>query len=411
MKKLKNKVFWLIFSILTVFLISILAIFNYQDYQREEKSIKANLTMVGNEHIKGEQRPPVNDENTSEDHNFNNSQPKIFMDNNVYTVILNDSGKIIDVTNHSSNDIEDEKIEEIAQSIIDKNNCKNKIGNLYFDDYEYWFKSDKTLTIIDNSKVKDKLLDNLRISILIFIVLEIIILYIALQLTSWIIKPVIDTFSKQKQFIADASHELKTPLAVIMASAEALENEPAEKKWLENIKDESARMSNIVTELLEMARLENAPKEQYAIENLSKIVEKSSLTQEGLMYEKNISLKCNIAEDIKLNCNSEKIKQLMSILLDNAIKHSNKNSEIEVILKKEKNNIVLEVKNQGEAIPKEEQEKIFERFYRADESRNRAENRYGLGLAIAKSIAENHNAKISAMSQDGVTTFKVNFKV
>ena len=104
------------------------------------------------------------------------------------------------------------------------------------------------------------------------------------------------------------------------------------------------------------------------------------------------------------------MKQLMAILLDNAIKHSSKDGEIVVLLKKEKSDIMLVVKNKGEGIPKGSEEKIFERFYRADESRNRDENRYGLGLAIAKSIVTNHGGKISAHSENGYTTFQVIFK-
>lgn len=104
------------------------------------------------------------------------------------------------------------------------------------------------------------------------------------------------------------------------------------------------------------------------------------------------------------------IKQLIEILLDNAIKHAEKGSIINVNLLEESNNITILVKNKGEEIPKGEEEKIFERFYRIDKSRNRNDNRYGLGLAIAKNIVTNHNGKISAFSKDGITTFKILFK-
>ena len=127
------------------------------------------------------------------------------------------------------------------------------------------------------------------------------------------------------------------------------------------------------------------------------------------MFEKGITLVDDIDGGIELNMNQYKIIQLVSILLDNAIKHSEKDGEIKVSLKKDKD-IVLKVVNKGEGIPKGEEEKIFERFYRADESRNRNENRYGLGLAIAKNICINHNAEITAKSGDGYTTFKVVFK-
>ena len=111
---------------------------------------------------------------------------------------------------------------------------------------------------------KNRLQSLLRMSIIIFIILEMIIIIISTKITSWIIKPVIETFNKQKQFITDASHELKTPVAVIMANAEALENEPEETKWLENIKSESERMNELISNLLDLAKLENgAQKEEY----------------------------------------------------------------------------------------------------------------------------------------------------
>lgn len=429
MNKLKNKVFCVIFTILSIFLISILIIFNYQDYASESKSIEDNLIRM-NGNAQGDPKQdhsiePMGEmknstQETTDNNNSTNNEnqtdtslpePKIIMDNIVYTIILNENNEIQTIINHSQNDVEEEQIKEIAESIINDSNKKEKsIGNLYFDEYSYSF-NNNTLTIIDNSKAKAKLTATLNTSLLIFVLLELVILLIANYLTKWIIKPVIESFDKQKQFVADASHELKTPLAVIIANAETLEKEPEEKKWLNNIKSEADRMNNLVSDLLDMAKLESGAREQYNEEDLSKVVERTILTFESLIYEKNIKLDYQIQEGINLYCNANQIKQLVVILIDNAIKHSlNENGEIIVTLKKEKN-VILEVKNKGKEIPKEEQEKIFERFYRIDESRNRNENRYGLGLAIAKNIVENHNGKISANSMNGYTTFKVIFKI
>ena len=410
MKKLRNKVFWVIFAILTIFLLSILFIFNYQDYQKEEKNIQNNLMVMGEErgNRRLEDKPELDIEN---EQRINIGASKIYMDYTVYTIILNQNNEILDIVNHSPNEVDKEKIEEIAKKILNSDNKENvKIGNLYTEQYSYAFKMNNTLTIIDNSAIKDRLSENLKNSIIIALLLEIIIIYVAVKLTSWIIKPVINAFDKQKQFVQDASHELKTPLAVIIASAEALKNEPNESKWLDNIKSESERMNNLISTLLDMAKSENDTNVLYKTENLSKIVEKSILTFESLMYEKNIKLEYKIEDDINFMCNSDQIKQVIGILVDNAIKHSVDHGEINVNLKKEKSNIILEVQNKGKEIPKEEQEKIFERFYRGDESRNRNENRYGLGLAIAKNIVENHKGTIGVISNNGYTTFKIILK-
>jgi signal transduction histidine kinase len=321
---------------------------------------------------------------------------------------LNDDNSISEIVNHSSDDKTEEEIEEIANDILAQCN-ESKVGNLYTCKYSYSI-SNCTLVIIDNANTNSALLKTLLISFALLILLELLILLISTKLTNWIIKPVQESFEKQKQFIADASHELKTPLAVIMASSDALESNPSETKWLSNIKSESDRMNKLISDLLDLAKSEAVDdKSEFAPGNLSKTVEMSVLTFEGMMFEKGITLDYDIDENIELNMNAYKIKQLLSILLDNAIKHCDKNGKITVSLKKDKD-IILNVSNTGEGIPKGEEEKIFERFYRADEARNRNENRYGLGLAIAKNIATSHNANITASSENGITTFKTVFK-
>ena len=406
MKKLKNKVFIVIYIILTLFLLSILMISNYQTYQQKANDVKSNLMRMDNEKNKKFDRKP--DDMIDIDVSNEKGQRPIFMDTIVYAVTLDENMNITDVVNHTTNSVTDDEIKDIAENIIKNKTTNIKIGNLYIEKYSYSFNKDNTsLIIIDNTQTNAMLLKTLETSILIFIVLEVVIIFISVKLTSWIIKPVIETFNKQKQFIEDASHELKTPLSVIMACSEALENESEEKKWLSNIKSESERMNKLISNLLDMAKSENQNNEQFAIEEL---IEKSVLTFESLIYEKNINLEYDIEENINTKCDGDQIKQLVGILIDNAIKHSLTKGEIKVKLKKEKENIVLTVTNKGEEIAKEDREKIFERFYRTDKSRNRNENRYGLGLAIAKNIVTNHNGEISVNSENGYTTFKVIIK-
>lgn len=411
MKKLKNKIFWVIWGILTIFLLSILFIFNYQDYKNEKTNIETNLMRM--EENKNDKFKP--DELKNIDEKEMGEEQKaflVFMDVVAYTIIYNDQNEVIDILNHTQKDISDDEIKDIAKKILDNPSKENmKIGNLYFEKFSYSFKGHNSLTIIDNMSVKTKLINLIKTSIIIFVLLEIVIILISLRITNWIIKPVIESFNKQKQFITDASHELKTPLAVIMANAEALEREPDEEKWLYNIKTESERMNELITELLNLAKLENEAKSEiYDVEDLSKIIEKSLLTFESLIYENKIKLEYNIEKEIKTKCNVNQMKQLVAILVDNAIKHSQKDGEIKIELEKVKNDIILKVSNKGKEIPKEERERIFERFYRADESRTRSENRYGLGLAIAKNIVNNHNGKISVQCVNGYTTFIVKMK-
>ncbi len=222
-----------------------------------------------------------------------------------------------------------------------------------------------------------------------------------------IVKPVEETMEKQKQFISDASHELKTPLAVIEANIDVIEEQAGKSKWLTYIQSELTSMDKLINNLLCLARTDNAKeikvKETF---NLSEEVNLASSMFESMAYEKKKNIEYNIQEDIKFNGNKEDIKQVLSVLIDNAIMHTKDNGKIIIELTKDKN-IVLQVKNEGEPIPKEEREKIFERFYRVDKARNRKEKRYGLGLSIAKSIVEQYNGKIEADWQDGFTIFKI----
>ena len=221
------------------------------------------------------------------------------------------------------------------------------------------------------------------------------------------VKPVEETMEKQKQFISDASHELKTPLAVIEANVDVIEAQTGKSKWLTYIQSEISSMDKLINNLLFLAKTDDVNKAQQTENfNLSEEVNLVSSMFESMSYEKKISMQYNIQEGIKFNGNKEDIKQILSVLIDNAIMHTKEQGKLIVELQKEKN-VILQVKNEGDPIPEEEREKIFERFYRVDKARNRKEKRYGLGLSIAKSIVEQYKGKIEVNCKDGFTTFKV----
>ena len=415
MNKLKNKVFNIIFIILTISVLSFIFLFNIQKYIELKSNVKNSLNMVTNKNNKEEiipdMKPDIKPDEDIEMNKDSNIDKNIkFMDSTIYTVLINDDNSIKEVINHSNNNISDTKINSIAKNILDKDNIKEiYIGNLYFNNYSYKYVSGDSLTILDNTKIRSSLILSLEISIIIFVVLELIIYFITKLLTKYITEPVNNTFKKQKEFIEDASHELKTPLSVIIASTEALENDYNEK-WINNIKYESERMNNLIINMLELAKSEHEETFSKANNNLSKIVELSILSMEVKAYEDNVKIKYDIEKNISMLLDEVSIKELLSILIDNAIKHSYKNSTININLKSNANNIVLLVKNKGDNISSEDKDKIFERFYRVDKSRNRNNNRYGLGLAIAKNIVLNHNGEISVESDNHITTFKVVFK-
>lgn len=391
MNNLGQKIFHLLIIILTTFLSSIFIAFNLSIYNKEYNDLKEKFMIINSTIQK-------------------NSYNPIFMENEVYVVIFNRTGNIDKIINYSSNDLTDSEIKELVINNVNKINSK-KIESLYTSDYVFMETKEGNLIMVNNTSTKSYLLKELFKSILVFITLETIQVIISLNITKRIVKPVNEAFIRQKQFIYDASHELKTPIAIISASAEMLEKNPKEKKWLENIKTENNRMNKLVISLLDLSKSENIKEnEVYTNVNLSKVIKNKALTFESLIYENSLELDVDVVNDIMFNCNEDRIKELLSILMDNAIKHSLPNSQITVKLSKEKNNIYLSVKNKGKEIPVSEREKIFERFYRLDKSRNRDSNRYGIGLSIAKNIVINHNGTINVNCKDGYTTFIVNFK-
>ena len=236
----------------------------------------------------------------------------------------------------------------------------------------------------------------------------IIIYLVSKKISEVIVKPINETLEKQKQFISDASHELKTPLAVIEANADVLENEIGNNKWLTYIQSETESMDKLINELLLLAKIENVDSIKYYEKiNLSEYIETITSMFESIAYEKKIKIITKVQNDIILKCNKQDIEHIVSTLLDNAIKHSVIEKDVEVELFQEKNNNIINIKNCGEPIPKDQQDKIFERFYRVDKARNREEKRYGLGLAIAKSTVIKYNGKIDVECKEGITCFKV----
>ena len=218
------------------------------------------------------------------------------------------------------------------------------------------------------------------------------------------IKPVRDAFEKQKQFIADASHELKTPLAVIGTNVDVLlsnstDTIESQSKWLQYIKSASARMAKLTNDLLYLTQVDYSDRKMiFSNFDVSKTVQNAILTMEAIIYEQDLSLQYDIEPGLITSGNSEEIKEVIMILLDNALKYTNTKGSIDISLKRRNNEIVLVVANTGEGIPEDQLDSIFDRFYRIDKSRSRSSGGYGLGLAIAKTIIEQHKGSIYAKS-------------
>lgn len=313
-------------------------------------------------------------------------------------------------------EVDSDDLKESVVQILESEDRSNKIE---IDGTKYSYKKDNTrmgtkIVLLDRTYLQNTVLQLLRSFLLVGSVSLIVLLFISFYLTNKALKPIKESFEKQKQFIADASHELKTPLTIIKTNASLVLSNPEDSvrhqsKWINYISSQADRMSELVNEMLSLAKLDvEENKLELQSINMSKIVQSMMLGFDAIIYENGIELEENISKDIFINGDTEGIKKLFSILMDNAIKHSNKTGKITVDLFKDKNKVKLMVKNTGEGIEAEHLEKIFERFYRVDTSRVRETGGYGLGLSIAKSITTQHKGKIYANSNVGEdTTFIV----
>ena len=391
--KLRKKIFWIIQISLSIIILGIIILYSTSSY----KNTITSATMFMNRiEVKEEKREKPSDMKSP----ITNFNPFLANIEGVYRIEVKDNEII-----RESNDVTDE-VRNYAIQISNKNEEEGYIGN-YIYRIRKLGNAGKEITLMENEEAIKRLQTTVVSAIVIGVLGIIIISIIAKKIAKTIVRPVEESFEKQKQFVSDASHELKTPLAVIEANSDVLQDKIGEDKWLNYIKNEVQSMNKLVNDLLSLAKMESTKDVNYQKIDLSKEVQMSVAVFESMIYEKEIKLETNIKEGINYECDKEDIKHIISIILDNAIKHTKKDNKIIVNVDKEKNDIKIEIKNQGEPIPLGEQEKIFERFYRVDKARSRSEKRYGLGLSIAKEIVEKYNGSIKASSKDGFTSFIV----
>ena len=347
---------------------------------------------------------------------MNNRGPKQKPNLGNIVVEVDEKGNIINYLAHLNSEVSTDELQNYVNTALKSNSDSSKI-KINDESFMYTKKSfDNYYKIVFLNITYE---ENLKLRLLqIFTITGglslVILLLISIYLTNKSIQPIKDTFEKQKQFIADASHELKTPLTIIKTNTSLILSNPEDtiknqSKWIKYIESQSDRMSNLVNEMLSLAKLDiEENKLILSSIDISKIIENMLISFDAIIFENNISLEENITKNIFINGNEESIRKLFSILMDNAIKYTNLKGKISVDLYLDRAKAILEIKNTGEGIDREHLDKIFERFYRIDNSRARDTGGYGLGLSIAKSIVDQHKGKIYAKSKlNDYTTFIV----
>ena len=285
------------------------------------------------------------------------------------------------------------------------------------DEYDlryYRFESPQTRSVVfaDISSERATLDGLLRTCLIIGVISFFGFLWASILLSKWAVRPVEQAWKEQRQFIAAASHELKTPLTVIMTNAQLMSSpgcdEQKHAKFLDSILVMSRQMKKLTEQMLELARSESAePGLAFAPVDWSGLVSRTVLPFESVFFEKGMELKVEVEEKIQVIGEQAQLRQVVEILLDNAQKYASPGANVWVSLHRQsRGRCLLTVANQGEEIAPEDLPQLFRRFYRADPARSR-NGSFGLGLSIAQSVVTRHRGRIWAQSRDGVNRFMV----
>jgi len=409
-KKSRRKIVAAIMSVLVLLWVGTLGVIYASSYfemsKQNQQMLQAHAEMyVLSQSFEGMMPPnrPRPDGSPRFNHDFDPESP-MFQLSTFYTVAVSYDGDILEIKNGPSTVHSDDDLKEMTRNIIKSNQNIGTQDNLAF------YKTDKggyiLVTFMDNTVVNESAMTLFRYTLIFGGVALVLFFFLSVCLARRIVNPLEESYQKQKQFISDAGHELKTPVSVVSANAELLSRKIGDNPWLQNIQYENERMGMLVAQLLDLARTENVTPQMEQID-FSRLVAGEALPFESVAFEKGLVLNSNIANGIHVVGNSTQLKQIVSILLDNAIRHSKEQGEVRLTVTKERGSAKLSVINKGEEIPTEQREQIFERFYRADAARNGDDRHYGLGLAIAKAIAASHKGHISVQCFDGFVEFRV----
>ena len=408
-KKSRRKIVAAIMSVLVALWVGTLGVIYASSYfemsKQNQEMLRTHAEMYSLSQY-GETVPPEKpqpDDNKGFKRDFDPQSPK-FQLSTFYTVAVSYSGEILEIKNEQSAVHSDDDLKELALAVIKNDKQYGTDKNLAF------YKADKgeyiLVTFMDNTVINENAMTLLRYTLIFGGAAIVVFFFISVFLARKIVTPLEESYQKQKQFISDAGHELKTPVSVVSANAELLSREIGENQWLSNIQYENERMGTLVCQLLDLAKTENVVPQKERID-FSRLAVSEALSFESVAFEKGLVLNQNIENSIYVDGNGIQLKQIISILLDNAIRHSKERGEVRLTLTKEHGFAKLSVINKADEIPEEEQTKIFERFYRVDTARNGEDKRYGLGLAIAKAIVITHKGKISVRCYDGFVEFSV----
>lgn len=315
-----------------------------------------------------------------------------------FSVFLTQDGTTVSVNTGKIAAIDTQTAIEYAQSVFNDKSSQGNVGDYRY--IIYPLGDEVHIIFLDYGREMSSFRTFLFTSTGVGIIGLLAVLLLLIILSERIVKPFSENYEKQKQFITDAGHELKTPLTIIYADVEVLEMDMGENEWLHDIKNQTKRLAQLTNSLILLSRMEEQPQVEKIEFPISDLAEEALGTFQALAKTYNKTIYGQIEPMLSMTGDEKSICQLITILLDNAVKYSNDGGEIKLFLKKQKNAIHLGVFNTVESISREDIAHLFDRFYRTDKSRNSKTGGYGLGLSIASAIVNTHKGKIMASTQD-----------
>ncbi len=379
--------------ILLVIIVTAMNVANYNDVVNEADGILSILTQnkgvfpdfAGN---KGDFLPP-------------NMSPEIPFESRYFSVVLDNDYSVIDTETSRIHSVDKTEAIQFAEKVIDKNDHTGFIG-----DYRYATKLEYNgyrIVFLDCGRKLDAYNSFLYTSILMAVGGLVVAFFFIFFFAGRIIKPIAESYDKQKRFITDAGHEIKTPLTIIDANLNLLESDLGENESLSDIASQTKRLRTLTNDLVMLARMEEAEDTMPKIEfPISEVIAETVAPFKNVTIQQGKEFICNIQPMLTLKGNDKAIIQLVNILMDNALKYSPTGGTIAFNLTKKNRTIYIHTFNTTETrIDKHQTEQVFERFYRSDASRNSETGGSGIGLSVAQAIVNAHGGKIQAWTQDG----------
>ena len=399
-QKLRRKFVLINMSLVFSVLLIVFSVFLYTNYQRLENTSKNDMKMALTR--TSEKTPPKFEIGGSKPQDLPPTTP-------IVCAVLDSDGEILKTVGQNA-EISQQVLEQAVQQALEANTREGTISSLDLRFLRQDMPSGVKIAFADRSHERDSIRSLLLSALLVGAGGLFAFFLISLYLARWALRPVERAWEQQRQFVADASHELKTPLTVILANIGILLSHrestiEQQLKWVEYTGTEATRMKQLVADLLFLAKSDarRMPPPQTPVD-LSNIAWSSLLPYESVAFEQGVTLNSSIAPNLFILGDSGRLQQLIVILLDNACKYAGEHGVVTLTLEQVQSKARLTVNNTGALIPMDQLEQIFERFYRLDQSRVRKTEGYGLGLSIAKTIVEAHGGKIAATSSVGAGT-------